>query len=312
MKIRLSILLSSSLVFIGQDVCGQTNEFAPVGAKWWYSYYDLDSYYYIESIKDTVYMGKNCREIISKIVYNTYEDSIARTFIYINGDTVFYAVDTFYGWPELPPADTNFHILYNFGASVDDTWDIYPGDYIQYPFVCEDDSGDYVQVDSVYIENIAGFDLKKIVFHEVNSFQADIWTFHGSVYEIFGKLNGYMFPLSSGCATELKFPSGLRCYEDDSIGLISFVSYDCDYRLALEESSNQFHIFPNPAESFINIHSSHIWNKVSVINQTGQIMNIQSLLVKEAILDVSFLPIGMYFLKIEVENKIFYSAFIKI
>ncbi len=45
---------------------GQTNEFAPIGAKWWYGYQDFFTvgYFTIESIGDTLIEGKTCRILL--------------------------------------------------------------------------------------------------------------------------------------------------------------------------------------------------------------------------------------------------------
>lgn len=68
----MKLLLLSCFLFSLQFTFGQTNEFAPVGAKWWYdfgnTYFNPHEYYYIESIEETIVLDKECRRLESSIV----------------------------------------------------------------------------------------------------------------------------------------------------------------------------------------------------------------------------------------------------
>ena len=78
------------LTFLSIEVFSQTPEFAPVGAKWYFSsedpYYDYYSYVSYESVGDTIILEKNCN-IVETTSESTFYDSI-RVFLHTTGDRV--------------------------------------------------------------------------------------------------------------------------------------------------------------------------------------------------------------------------------
>ena len=100
------------LIFIGIEVFSQTPEFAPVGAKWYFSsedpYYDYYSYVSYESVGDTIILEKKCN-IVETTSESPFYDSI-RVFLHTTGDRV-----EVFKWG-------SFHTLFDFGASPGDEW----------------------------------------------------------------------------------------------------------------------------------------------------------------------------------------------
>ncbi|MBI2259029.1 MAG: T9SS type A sorting domain-containing protein [Flavobacteriia bacterium] len=72
-----------------------------------------------------------------------------------------------------------------------------------------------------------------------------------------------------------------------------------------EQSSNNFKIYPNPSEDFVQIIAENLTiKKVSIVTQEGRILYDNKFNSKEIFIDLKSFPQGVYFLLIEdVENK---------
>lgn len=75
---------------------------------------------------------------------------------------------------------------------------------------------------------------------------------------------------------------------------------------------NYFSLFPNPTQSQINIHfSGYSHGQIEVFNYLGTSIMKQFFNENKFTVDVSHLPSGSYFLRINNQHKIFYKKFIK-
>lgn len=79
------------------------------------------------------------------------------------------------------------------------------------------------------------------------------------------------------------------------------------------ESKKTFAIYPNPSKDIINISFGHNLNtilEVKIINIYGQVMAIKKVQSDNAVIDVSFLPSGIYFVDTKYKNKVMLNKFI--
>ncbi len=239
----LLITLLTSFHFIN----AQTNEFAPVGAKWWYDFdgglpFETPSgYYSIECVKDTVYNDIACKYLKSYSVIDGATIENEDFFLYQNEDTIFYLIDTLLG----ERIDTTFQVLYIFNAEIGATWPVGYGDYtgVSMATPCMDDEANYLVVDAYSFETINGVELKKISYHTDFSESDSYWVMEGNAYEIFGSTS-YLLPLPLLCFTEDYYPSKLRCYEDINIGLVKLVEEDyCEVITNVTDGNTDFEIY---------------------------------------------------------------------
>jgi len=76
--------------------------------------------------------------------------------------------------------------------------------------------------------------------------------------------------------------------------------------------TNDISFYPNPAENFLHITSNtQLLRKVSMLNILGEEICSREINAGQEIMNISFLPCGIYILKIKTENKISILKFVK-
>lgn len=307
MKIRLFILLFSSLIFLSKYACAQTNEFAPVGAKWWYGFDGFppeipSGYFSIECIKDTIKNDIPCKYLKSFSIIDNIVSENNDFFLYQNEDTVFYLVDSLMG----EVLDSTFNVLYIFNTTVGAFWDIGYGDYTGpiLDFFCSDDSLNFLIIDSVNVETINDIELKRIFYHNDFSSTESNWVMEGDAYEIFGSTK-YLLPLPILCFVEDYFPNKLRCYEDKNIGLVKFVEGgNCEIISNITNNISPFEIqFINNG---IQINGTDQDYFVNIFNLQGQLIYSEYCNTSKFI-DLSKFSENLYICKINSKTYSFTS-----
>ena len=209
------------ILFVTVQICFAQNEFAPVGAKWYYSKgfcitppeYCRESFLTIESIGDTLINGKLCKILTQK---GTSCPSIdPYMYVYSDNGRVFWYI----------PSINDFTMLYDFTLNAGDSWKMISlGSTDTCLIIFTVDS-----VSSMVINN----DTLKVLF--TNS--TWLWTRGGKIVEKIGHLDYlipwyYMCPASNpvDCMGPLtESPKGLRCYEDSTLGFYQRCdSISCD------------------------------------------------------------------------------------
>lgn len=292
---KLPLILVSLFILIHQQAFSQTNNFAPIGATWYYSdIYDIDyddtlditGYNKVESIADTTIGGINCRELKFSFVNPTGGlESELMHYVYENNEKVYFLIgDKFKLVYDFSGADWFAHdVYYNFGDST------------------------LIEVDSVTMELYDGVLLKTI--HTHINFDYDFFYVTNKIVETIGPL-GYMF-LYHG--TDDSFPpSGLRCYTDDAHDIQISESLPCDSLTpeitAINQIKNELgiNVYPNPSNGAIYVDCSNINsndNNIIIIDITGkQIYSSQ--LTAQVInkIEISSIPNGLYIAQIKNEN----------
>ena len=296
------IILTILLLRIHSISYAQTT-WAPVGAVQHYEFRSgwgqYVSYVTIESTKDTIIQGIECRKLEQKGPGTQPDHWTSETFFtYESNDTV-YLFD-----------GTSFRVLYNFGAETNESWEAYGP--ISKLSVC-DDSLTTVLVDSTGFQTINGQELKYL---RVNT-PEESWGFSfcnslDETHDILQKIGSleYLVP-QKVCGIDLPTICYLRCYEDSEIGFYSTgIANTCDYETGVGITEvgfdDQVKVYPNPMMSDLNIELTDI-NRLG--EYTLQIRNVQGSVVKlvklnrnKENINIEDLNHGVYIVMITVDN----------
>lgn len=282
--------MKRSLLFMVFMIIAQLSihaqDWAPVGAKWHYTYIHFFSpdvsYNVVESIGDTTINGQPCRILRSDkgacdIPYDNVNGGPADFYMYDeNGKVYFYNQDL-----------NDFTILYDFNAQVGDTWST------QLPtsqFLIIPDPIN-VQVDSIATISVNGQDLKKLYvqyYYGNNPPGPGNPQSYAIIVERWGDLMSmfwnFVWPFTI-CDEE--YNQGFRCYEDPDFGFIQYVDFPCDTTYVISSTAElstelDLSISPNPTSGEL---------KISLAGTNDQLQNIQVFGLK-----------GQLFENIEFEN----------
>jgi hypothetical protein len=290
-----NLLLLGLIVVV---LSAKAQEFAPIGASWYYSESNggaappNSEYIHYESVKDTTINGVPVRKIIR--TYYRYSGStsvLSPLFVYSSNDTVFlYNPDKDY-----------FGKLYIFNANKGDTLelDVPYGD--NYPNLNR--STYRLVIDSVIDVSYNNVPIKKYQARGLDDFQ--FWN-NGWFIDFAGGLD-WFFPRG------VTFPEAggpLRCYHDNNLS-VNFTSLACDYRLinsVPEVKDKSVSIYPNPVADKMQIVSSKQIEKCEIFDYNG-VLKISD---NKPIIDVSQLKTGLYIIRVIHQDKtMIYKTIIK-
>jgi len=280
-QIYISIIL---ILFQISIVSGQ--DFAPIGAEWYYSSSAggaapiASEYYHLVVVKDTIIHDYNLRKI--EQTYFRYQgDSIkvAPYLIYQSGDTIY-----------LYNPDLNkLYRLFIFNATQGDTLTL----DIPYDNFYLEDTTYRVVIDTIITEPYDEVELDKYVLEQIDDFG---W-FSGFYLE---KVGGYEWFLPLGKVIIPEADGPIRCYHDSEID-INFTSKDCDYRIINFIDNplvNRFELFPNPTTNRIEINSDLNIDYIEVYNNTGKFI----LRTTRLVINLEKFKKGVYLIKVHSDK----------
>jgi hypothetical protein len=296
MKTKLFLLL----FFFG--FLAQSQEFAPIGAKWYYDHASGLSPYLtiIESTKDSTVLNHSCKVLTTKLIseqqtsyYNSYWDTtlVSTDLVYKSNDTIFHYND----------AKKIFDTLYVFNASKNDTILVNkctPNENCI-------DKFEY-SIDSVSTINIATNTFKTLFIKPTES---STWIFNLNwnykSYPIIENIGSTRYFWGSNDLGIMEGPvQKLRCYKENSFTYKpENITVECDYLKPINPSNIFFNtvekiVYPNPFKTniFINIAEFDEYEIFDVSNNSflkGDCKNINT----------ESLPNGIYFLKLRISEN---------
>jgi Secretion system C-terminal sorting domain len=275
-----TLIYTLLFVFLANNLKAQ---WAPEGATWHYGegYAFSGDIGYMEFVAegDTVIQGITCQKIrkYGKVA------CLGRPWMeytYEENDVIYY----------YNPLHDEFQILYDFTAEPDDTWVVYT-----YDSSLENQDTITVLVDSVNTININGVESKRMFVHYLGFSTTPGQEYEFSIPTIIIERLGdiyYMFNFwpASYQVCDANYSTGLRCYQDDLIGLYDLeIAESCLYTGLSEINKNdRIKIYPNPFTETVMVESDLaispkkyiIRNLSGKLVQKGVIMNNEILLKK--------------------------------
>jgi len=300
----LLLLANISFDLLAQD----STEFAPIGAKWWYSYTEWAlpnsdvGYELIESTKDTIILGRNCKKLV-RTHYRAIGDTTDLGFEILCQDSQ----------KVLHYVNGQFYTLYDWAANTGDSW-IMRTPFEVYNETIEPDSLITVFVDSTSTMLI-GMDTLKILYLTLNPMTYNFGTNY--IIQKIGSL-GYLF---SGYWGIWPFSLKLRCYTDSNFNY-SITSSPCDtlyftVGVNTQVANNQpIMLYPNTLNEilYIDMEYKEILEDITIqlYNLNGQLIFTRLIRVnKTNEIKLTNIKEGVYFIKIVGDNTYFSSKIIK-
>jgi hypothetical protein len=285
-----SLYLSILFTLLLSPIISTAQSFAPIGSKWHYSKFQdgvppsiFTSYVKLESVKDTTIIGTSCKLIIGSDSLYMYKDNSEKVFYYDNDSL-------------------RFCLLYDFSVMAGDSFEL---DCIADP--TNSSKNLIVYVDSISQININGT-IKKMQYYRTDD-NLPGFRFFGWVIEDIGNYT-FMFP-----TVQNGLIGPLRCYEDDSLGLYTTnFALPCDYITNIEDIKGEL--------KNIYVYPTLVEDKINIINEMNKKINltITSILGKQELIsynlidneiDLSDIPLGIYFVTIFNEDNQFTTKIIK-
>jgi hypothetical protein len=288
-----------TLLFIGAKA--QNNfQWADTGAVWHHTYnwIGLQGYQKSTYIGDTVINNQSCQIIYSEgrqawpqsngtSVLGAIQ-SINLCYLYQSNDSVFtYRNNTFY-------------LAFKTNATVGEIWDLG-----EYNFIITGHA--YVKVDSVYYQNYNGIGLRNIhVFPckingdsvQFGSADTNFVSYHNTINEKFGPYGSFTVINQAGLNNVIDetMPQAPLCYQSATFPFYQFNNADCFNNLYVgikENENNKIELFPNPAQNELFVSNLPNNTHVKFYNVQGQLVLTKS--IQKTNIDISTLPIGLYF-----------------
>ncbi|MCX7987169.1 MAG: T9SS type A sorting domain-containing protein [Bacteroidales bacterium] len=292
--------LLSWLVCLPLWLSAQTKEWAPIGAKWYYNWQELDFYElhsYIEYIvvKDTIVQNLPAKFVLKKAVnYNGNIENETSLLIREDNQKVFWFNQN----------NNSFSLIYDFSLE--------KGDTLMTPIeIVGCDSVSPIIVDSVTFIKVGNTILKKqyLSYTAYNShFIGRDYTFTYELIEKIGSEFDFLYIPSTLIEDRFAY-SGLRCYIDQEITyhtlwwLERFGTASCDTIINTSIIKHslpvEIKVFPNPFESFVTIVSQQPLNQIDLYSVMGHKINSYPCYKQCKItLNLSAYNSGIYFLQI--------------
>lgn len=289
------ILLLSFVIAIAFNAKSQTTPWISQGATWFYTWSaaGFGGNMKIEYTHDTVLFGQSCA--ILKTTRYTYgmqgpglpivllsTEILGNSYTYNNGDTVFYL------------NGNHFNILYNFGAQVNDRWNL---GVDTTDCLC---SKSVVKVDSISSVTINSNSHRVLYTSDSANSSVGIT---GKIIEHIGALD-YLFPTGRNCNPQIAvdfYMYNFSCFQDNTTSYMLVSPEECEnpYHVGIAElpiGTDRIECFPNPVrhQLTINFHSENIY-QICIYNLLGEkIFEITNQPNQQLNIDVSDLPPGIY------------------
>jgi hypothetical protein len=264
---------------------------APVGAKWHYTYIGFSSgYVQIAYVGDTIIGGQTCQKL--QKTFNGLQFGVTPTS---------YIFDTSYTYENngivYVLEQNQWKTLYNFNATIGEHWPMAP---LPEFGGCTENS--QLKVLATGTKVINAQTLKYLVVDFCNP---DLTSqgFQDTIIEKIGFTGSYMLPFDM-CTMAFDGNEGgpFRCYSDDNFSTYKpFYANDCEYLVGVEESQmHKLVIYPNPSAGKFTIEAPlEAGQVIAIFDLNGQLVYRQ-LLMKSGFsqtLDIELNP-GIYLVQL--------------
>lgn len=293
-----------AIIMLALAASAQSSGFAPIGSEWYYEYQDMyrRGYVHIEAVSDTLIDDVKCTKLVKTIHgydgflnYGLFSEFIGNEYVtQVNDSVRIYR-------------NGAFHLLFDFGASVGDTWTLI-GDN-----TCEQSYG-LAHVVAVGTDTISGNVLKYVMILDD---QGSSWgycpiahpfgepLYPVKIVEKIGPIGSYLLP-SQRCMYDESEGGSLRCYIDDDLGYNNFSPYhiNCGYINDQYQSIDdieeyQLLIYPNPCDDHVQIIiNEEVSADVFLYDSNGKEVCRFSNVDKRLDIDMTKLNSGIYYLRV--------------
>lgn len=280
------------ILHIGLNSICQTNNFAPIGATWWYSTSEWEAMggpLKISCSQDTIINGKTCSVLDFNVSPNgvTFTDSL---FMHQQDSQIFRYI------PQLD----SFYLQYDFNLN--------PGDN----YYCFTLSPSYT-LDSLLVTIT---DTSTVIINEVTLKKQLIQTFGqydwgSEIIEVIG--NNQMIVPVHGLIDIIEGP--LRCYEDDYLNLYETgIVSSCEDLVSITTELEKVSIsmYPNPTDNLLNIILTHPIEhetySLHILSATGSQLYTASLSPNSLhTLDLANIQHGLLFVQVLRNKQLIYA-----
>jgi len=226
----------TTLLFVAMATFSFSQTWVSNNAVWHYDYWNLgeNGFYTIKHVNDSVIAGQTCKQFnVEKHRFTSFTNfpGVGDTTIYsgpslLSTKFTYQSNDSVFIWDQ-----TDFKLLFDFGAQVGDTWVISTQ---ASNFQCNDTAR--VEVIGVGTETINGNSYRYI---ELETSDSSGWILSGRYNERFAG-NIFPFPKQEVCNGIAEWDIlTFKCFEDDDFSLYNPSGEDCEYDLALYLSIDQ-------------------------------------------------------------------------
>ena len=280
-------------------------EWAPIGAKWYYTAPGNGSCVYIESIKDSVVNDIQCKAL--EIRFCSNNNLISTEFIHQNGDSIFYL------------NDSSFYLLYNLSAEINDTVKVHSNEFIPTDGFLHTGYPETIHLFEYQILNYDSLNISGELFKRqqtYNLYEHSFWNIssanYPSVIDRIGSLC-YFFGRSANIVPEEAIGQ-LRCYFDDFINYKNpDWIYECDYLISDisdSKAQNIINYYPNPFHTELRIEIlEQGYNTIAIIDLSGKLVYKTSCNY-DAVIGHELVK-GFYVLRIDTPNEQYNFKIIK-
>ncbi len=298
----------SILLFAAIKINAQTT-FAPAGSEW----YQRQPYgaYHCYYSADTIIAGTACRIIIREALtadpaysMGLRVNNLSTLYVYNTPDTVF-LYNTFFHC---------FTPLYVFNVN--------DGDTIRLPIIPLDvdmltyagtDSTFSLRIDSVRMKTYDTANLKTIYTHSIGNRDSNyVYNYSGQIYtdsqgvyaeRIGGITCGFIprgAPYVNILDDHLQYADSLRCYNDPtlSVKLIAGICGIPPTQVLPVGETESVSLYPNPAHDQLTIITPFAIGNMQITDITGQIVYTHEYNTLKVQIDVSEMPMGIYFVQL--------------
>ena len=298
----LFIGLLTFIVTLSGTATAQTPSWFETGHTWIYNYqaaFNPGHYQAIFAVTEqTQFAGKECAkvEVVSENPHPFPCSAVQPPYyFYTSGDSVFYASEN----------DGVFHLAYDFGAEVDDTWEyIVP---VQEPWLTETFVDTFeARVVSTSLIEVEGHSLRRLELSSTHLGSGDPYSTlfgEGNLYvlEFMGGENGFIVPFGDYMVSSVcdgSWGETLQCFESASLNYLNPLFDSCVLDVAAPGDEVVFALYPNPAQDHITIRAEGAGNVMGIYDLSGRRVAESRTFGPQLDYDVSRLSPGTYVVKL--------------